>query len=72
MYREPLEIYLLDKIRSYSPLAVERVEVRLLEEPELGCNWDLHIIEPSLPLDTIHEIDRAVIAPLKAEFNLVD
>lgn len=72
MYREPLETYLLSKIQTYLPLVVKRVEVQRLAEPVYGCNWDLKVIEPSLPTDMIRIIDRNVVTPLKSTIELVD
>jgi hypothetical protein len=70
MYQEPLETYLLNKIRDHSPLSIKRVKIKVLGIPELGCNWDIAIIEPSLPVDMIRVLERDVIAPLKAEINV--
>lgn len=72
MYRGPLEIYLLNKIRTYSPMSIERVKIQSLDIPEFGCNWDIEEIQPRLPADMARMIDRDVIAPLKSTIELVD
>ena len=72
MYREPLELYLLQKIRAQLPLSVQEIRIQTLSNPRFGCNWDVVSIEPSLPVDMLRLIDRDVVAPAKVVIDLVE
>jgi hypothetical protein len=72
MYREPLELYLFHKIKGELPGLIKKVRIRHLREPRGGCNWDIEIIEPSLPVETAAEINRRVVAPLRNSIDLAE
>ncbi|MET1027679.1 MAG: hypothetical protein ABWY00_10960 [Dongiaceae bacterium] len=72
MHLEPLERYLLSKIEARHPGTISQVKVRKLFLSRGGCNWDIDLISPSLPDEAVAEIEQMVVAPLKADIDLVD
>ncbi|HVJ42461.1 MAG TPA: hypothetical protein VM639_13240 [Dongiaceae bacterium] len=72
MYQQPLERYLLSKMHGDLPCRIDDVRIRRLEAGEGGCNWDIAKIEPPLPAEWVAQLEREVIAPVRATINLAD
>jgi hypothetical protein len=71
MYQEPLEVYVLSKIRAAYPGAAETVRVRRIDGDGCGCSWEVEAIEPSLPIELATDIERLIILPLQETIDLV-
>lgn len=72
MYRQPLERYLLNRINNHIPAFIAAIEIRRLDNAHGGCNWDIAVIEPRLPPETINDLNRQIIEPLRASINLAE
>lgn len=71
MYRQPLELYLLGKIREHAATDINRVHVRSVRGDPRNCNWEIDWIDPPLPADKMQELNH-VIAPVRETINLVE
>lgn len=71
MYRQPLEIYLLGKIREHAATDIYRVHVRSVQGDPRNCNWEIDRTDPPLPADMMQEL-KHVIAPVRETINLVE
>jgi hypothetical protein len=72
MRHQPLEQYLLDKMQGYWAVQVKSIQVRRLDRPRGGCNWEIDAIHPRLSRDAIEEINHKIVLPAKASIDLID